>query len=165
MAVSIESIPFTVMPTESSDPFDLGRFVDAQEGVYETVLRELEDGQKRSHWMWFIFPQIAGLSLSSMAQRYAITSRREAKAYLEHPVLGPRLNACCSALLQVEGRSAEEIMGYPDFLKLKSSMTLFAAVSDGASLFSDVLKKYFSDQHDLRTIELLRGSEDQRPRN
>ena len=153
------------MATESSDPFDLSRFVDAQEGVYETALRELEDGQKRSHWMWFIFPQTAGLGLSSMAQRYAITSRRESKAYLEHPVLGPRLNACCSALLQVEGRSAEEIMGYPDFLKLKSSMTLFAAVSDGASLFSDVLKKYFSDQPDLRTIELLRGSEDQRPRN
>jgi uncharacterized protein (DUF1810 family) len=153
------------VPTESSDPFDLSRFVDAQEGVYETVLRELEDGQKRSHWMWFIFPQTAGLGLSSMAQRYAITSRREAKAYLEHPVLGPRLNACCSALLQVEGRSAEEIMGYPDFLKLKSSMTLFATVSDGASLFSDVLKKYFSDQPDLRTIELLRGSEEQRPRN
>ena len=153
------------MATESSDPFDLSRFVDAQEGVYETALRELEDGQKRSHWMWFIFPQTAGLGLSSMAQRYAITSRRESKAYLEHPVLGPRLNACCSALLQVEGRSAEEIMGYPDFLKLKSSMTLFAAVSDGASLFSNVLKKYFSDQPDLRTIELLRGSEDQRPRN
>jgi uncharacterized protein (DUF1810 family) len=149
------------VPTESSDPFNLSRFLEAQEGVYETALRELENGQKRSHWMWFIFPQAAGLGSSSMAQRYAIKSRQEAKAYLEHPILGARLKACCSALLQVKGRSAEDIMGYPDFLKLKSSMTLFAAVADGTSVFSDVLKRYFADQTDPRTIEWLRGQEKQ----
>ena len=144
------------MPDSLSDPFDLNRFVEAQKGVYETALSELVAGQKRSHWMWFIFPQVAGLGSSTMARKYAIRSREEAKAYLQHPVLGPRLNECTSALLRVENRSAEEIMGYPDFLKLKSSMTLFAEVSEPPSLFSDVLKNFFADQPDARTIALLR---------
>jgi uncharacterized protein (DUF1810 family) len=144
-----------VMPDNLSDPFELNRFVEAQADVYETAFRELEDGQKRSHWMWFIFPQVAGLGSSSMARRYAIRSREEAKAYLKHPILGPRLRECCSALLRVENRTAEAIMGYPDYLKLKSSMTLFAEASDPGSLFSEVLKNFFADQVDIRTIELL----------
>ena len=150
----------TTMSENISDPFDLNRFVEAQKDVYETALRELKAGQKRSHWMWFIFPQIAGLGSSSMARQYAIRSPEEAMAFLQHPMVGPRLKECTSALLRVENRSAEEIMGYPDFLKLKSSMTLFAEVSERPSLFSDVLKKYFSDQPDLQTIELLRHEEE-----
>ena len=147
------------MPDSVSDPFEPDRFVEAQKGVYETALGELQDGQKRSHWMWFIFPQMAGLGSSSMARQYAIRSREEAKAYLQHPVLGPRLNEGPSALLRVENRSAAEIMGFPDFMKLKSSMTLFAGVSEQPSLFSDVLKKFFDDQPDVRTIALLRREE------
>jgi uncharacterized protein (DUF1810 family) len=138
------------------DPFNLQRFVAAQRDVYEVALAELRRGQKESHWMWFIFPQIAGLGSSSTAIKYAINSKAEAQAYLEHPVLGPRLSECSKALLTVQGKSASEIMGYPDDLKLKSSMTLFAAVAKSPCEFRDVLAKFFGGQKDPRTIELLR---------
>jgi uncharacterized protein (DUF1810 family) len=138
------------------DGFELGRFLEAQEPVYAQVLRELRRGEKRSHWMWFIFPQIAGLGHSSTAQYYAIRSRAEAEAYLRHPVLGARLEECCRILLACEGRSAEEIFGFPDVLKLRSSMTLFAAVGPKGSVFHQVLTKYYDAKPDDRTEELLR---------
>ncbi len=150
------------MTDEGGDPYHLERFVSAQRGSYETALRELQNGQKRSHWMWFVFPQVAGLGSSAMADRYAIKSRAEAGAYLAHPALGARLNECANALLQLKGRTAEEIMGYPDDLKLRSSMTLFAAVSPPDSPFQKVLEIYFSGVPDNRTMAFLaaRGDTD-----
>ena len=136
------------------DPFDLQRFVDAQADVYADALAELRAGAKRSHWMWFFFPQIAGLGVSAMAQRYAIASRREAEAYLQHPLLGPRLIACTRAVLAVEGRSAHQIFGSPDDLKLRSSMTLFAAVAEGG-IFAEALRKYFGGRPDEATLKAL----------
>ena len=117
------------------DPYNLGRFLSAQSDDYEIALQELQRGSKESHWIWYIFPQVAGLGSSSMAQEYAIQSREEALAYLHHEILGTRLTTCANALLQVEGKSIEEIMGFPDDLKLKSSMTLFAAISPPDSIF------------------------------
>jgi uncharacterized protein (DUF1810 family) len=140
----------------ADDCFDLNRFVQAQEEVYPRALGEIKRGQKRSHWMWFIFPQIDGLGYSSTAKFYAIKSKEEAKAYLNHPVLGPRLVSCCEALLQCSGSSASEIFGYPDDMKLCSSMTLFASVSESNSVFVRVLKRYYEGQPDPRTLELLR---------
>ena len=137
------------------DPFDLQRFVDAQHGVYESALGEITQGQKRTHWMWFIFPQIDGLGSSPAARHYAIKSREEAEAYLRHPVLGPRLAACAEATLAVDGRSAREMFGSPDDLKLRSSATLFAAVAPGGSVFERVIEKYFNGQPDPKTLELL----------
>ncbi|MBV9128214.1 MAG: DUF1810 domain-containing protein, partial [Verrucomicrobia bacterium] len=134
------------------------RFVEAQRGVYDVALRELQAGRKRSHWMWFIFPQIAGLGRSAMAERYAIRSKAEAVDYLKHPVLGARLRECAAALLRVEGRTVEEIMGYPDDLKLKSSMTLFLEVSD-EDQFAAVLEKYFASEKDAQTLEILQAEE------
>jgi uncharacterized protein (DUF1810 family) len=139
-----------------ADPFDLNRFVEAQAGVYGRALEELRAGQKESHWMWFIFPQIDGLGSSSTARFYAIKSRQEAKAYLKHPVLGQRLIECSEALLQLKGKSASEIFGFPDDLKLRSSMTLFATVSEPDSVFSRVLGQYFGSQEDEKTLELLK---------
>ena len=138
------------------DPFDLNRFVEAQAGVYEQALAELKRSQKRSHWMWFIFPQIDGLGRSSTAQFYAIKSPDEAKAYLNHPVLGPRLIECSRVLLQSQGFSASDIFGFPDDLKLRSSMTLFASVSEPDSVFVRVLGQYFEGQPDAQTLELLK---------
>lgn len=138
------------------DPFDLQRFVDAQHGVYESALGEITQGQKRTHWMWFIFPQIDGLGSSPAARHYAIKSREEADAYLRHPVLGPRLAACAEAALAVDGRSAREMFGSPDDLKLRSSATLFAAIAPGGSVFERVIEKYFNGQPDPKTLELLR---------
>jgi uncharacterized protein (DUF1810 family) len=138
-----------------NDPFDLERFVTAQRGVYDDALQELREGEKRSHWIWFIFPQVAGLGSSPMAERYAIQSAREAQAYLAHPVLGLRLVECAQALLNVAGKSATEIMGWPDDLKLRSSMTLFARVSDSESPFHAVLDRYFSGESDGRTVDYL----------
>ena len=135
--------------------FDLQRFVDAQHGVYEKALAEISQGQKRTHWMWFIFPQIDGLGSSPAARHYAIKSREEAEAYLRHPVLGPRLAACAEATLAVDGRSAREMFGSPDDLKLRSSATLFAAVAPGGSVFERVIEKYFNGQPDPKTVELL----------
>lgn len=138
-----------------SDPFNLERFVTAQSNSYETALAELAGGQKRSHWMWYIFPQIAGLGHSAMAQRYAITGLDEARAYLAHPVLGPRLREICQQLLQLEGQTAHDIFGSPDDMKLRSSMTLFSAAEGGNSAFDKVLEKYYRGQQDSRTLGIL----------
>ena len=138
------------------DAFNLRRFLDAQESVYSTVLAELRGGQKRSHWMWYIFPQIAGLGYSSTSQYYAIKSEEEARQYLKHPVLGARLLECAETVLDVDGRSASEIFGPPDDLKLRSSMTLFAQVSDPDSLFARVIDKYFHGKRDDKTLTLLK---------
>ena len=132
----------------------LDRFVEAQDGVYDDALAELSAGRKRTHWMWFVFPQIAGLGSSPTAQRYAIRSLDEARAYLAHPVLGPRLRACAEALLAVQGRSAREIFGSPDDLKLRSSMTLFARAADDPAPFQAVLDRYY-DGPDRLTLQLL----------
>jgi uncharacterized protein (DUF1810 family) len=140
---------------DHDDPHNLERFVSAQRGSYDTALTELRSGKKRSHWMWFVFPQVAGLGSSAMADRYAIRSRREAEDYLAHPVLGLRLVDCANALLQLNGITAEEIMGYPDDLKLRSSMTLFAAVSPPDSPFQKVLEMFFSGVPDNRTTAYL----------
>jgi uncharacterized protein (DUF1810 family) len=131
---------------------NLSRFLDAQAPVYENALDELRRGHKETHWMWFIFPQIAGLGHSAMAQRYAIRDSAEARAYLAHPVLGPRLHECCRALLAVEDRTAREIMGQPDDIKLRSSMTLFALAADD-DVFSQVLERYFEGHRDPLTVE------------
>jgi uncharacterized protein (DUF1810 family) len=133
---------------------DLDRFASAQAGVYADALAELKAGRKRTHWMWFIFPQIAGLGFSPAAQRYAIASLDEARAYLAHPVLGPRLRECAQTLLAVDGMSAREILGYPDDLKLRSSMTLFARAADDPDVFEAVLDRYY-DGPDPRTLERL----------
>jgi uncharacterized protein (DUF1810 family) len=137
---------------EAEDPFDLSRFVFAQESVFDTALRELQRGQKTSHWMWFIFPQLEGLGRSSMAKKYAIRGLDEARAYLRHPVLGPRLLECCRAILSVEGKSASEIMGDPDDMKLKSSMTLFSLVEGAPAEFREVLLKFYGGEQDEQTV-------------
>jgi len=143
--------------------YNLERFVEAQAGVYEQACAELRAGQKRSHWMWFVFPQIRGLGRSEMAMRYAISGREEARAYLDHPVLGPRLQECVGIVVELEGRTVEEIFGYPDDLKFHSSMTLFSeaaalfAEKEGpsADVFHKALKKYFGGKTDRRTLELI----------
>ena len=127
-----------------NDPYDLSRFVRAQQDDYERALSEITSGQKRTHWMWYIFPQLDGLAFSPTAKRYAIKSVEEARAYLEHPVLGPRLLNCAEAVVGVEGRSAAEIFGSPDDLKLKSCATLFASVAPPGSVFDRLLEKYLS---------------------
>ncbi len=135
--------------------FDLMRFVDAQAPVYARVIGELRDGKKLSHWMWYIFPQVAGLGFSIMSQRFAIGSRAEATAYLEHPLLGLRLIECTEAMLSHTDRSAHAILGSPDDMKFKSSMTLFEAVSKKGSPFSRALSQFFDDERDEKTIALL----------
>jgi uncharacterized protein (DUF1810 family) len=142
-------------PGNQDDPFDLARFTSAQETVYARALPEIQSGDKRSHWMWFIFPQIDGLGFSSTAKHYAIKSPDEARQYLAHSVLGPRLLECTAAVLAVEGRSAYEIFGSPDDLKLKSCMTLFEAIAGQDSLFSRVLDKYYQGNRDRRSQEIL----------
>ena len=144
----------------TTDPYRLERFVEAQSGgVHEQALAELRAGSKTSHWMWFVFPQVAGLGSSSMAQAYAIGSLAEARAYLDHPVLGPRLVECARAVLGHPDRTAREIMGSPDHVKLRSSMTLFAlAARDGdadQSVFADVLDTFFDGERDPRTVAFL----------
>jgi uncharacterized protein (DUF1810 family) len=140
------------------DQYGLERFVRAQDGVYEQVCAELRSGRKRTHWMWFIFPQIKGLGSSEMAVRFAISSIEEAKAYLEHPVLGDRLRECARIVVGLEGRTAEEIFGYPDELKFHSSMTLFAKaaeISEEDLVFSQALDKYFEGREDAGTVQRL----------
>ncbi|MFZ0720202.1 MAG: DUF1810 domain-containing protein [Xanthobacteraceae bacterium] len=137
------------------DPFDLNRFVDAQASVYQRVLTELRGGRKASHWMWFIFPQIKGLGSSPMAKKYAIASRAEAQAYLEHPVLGSRLRECARLVTAVPDRSVEGILGYPDNLKFRSSMTLFAAVAADNKDFTAALDKFYGGKADPATLERL----------
>ena len=134
---------------------DLARFHDAQDGVYDRALAELRAGSKRSHWMWFVFPQIAGLGLSETARRYAIRDLAEARAYLADPVLGARLRECAEALNTVEGRSAAQIMGHPDDLKLRSSMTLFAAAADDPAPFRAVLERYYGGEEDPATLDRI----------
>src|SRR4030095_1749281 len=129
-----------------TEPFDLNRFVEAQRGVYTRVLSELRTGEKRSHWMWFVFPQIQGLGHSVMAQRYAIGSLPEAKAYLAHSLLGPRLQECTELVCAVTGRTAYEVFGSPDDLKFRSCMTLFGKVTELPNAFDKALKKYFSGE-------------------
>jgi len=138
-----------------SDPFDLQRFVDAQASVYPRVVAELRAGRKQSHWMWFIFPQIEGLGFSAMAQKYAIRSRAEAVAYLAHPVLGKRLRESAQLVNSASETSITAIMGSPDDMKLKSSMTLFARVTDDNAAFVAVLDRYYNGQEDLATIARL----------
>jgi uncharacterized protein (DUF1810 family) len=136
-------------------PYDLQRFVEAQNPVIAQVKQELGSGEKRSHWMWFIFPQVAGLGSSRKAQRYAISSREEAEAYLEHPILGPRLRECTELVNDIDGRSAHEVFGSPDDLKFRSSMTLFEAVADDASPFRTGLEQYYDGERDEKTLEFL----------
>ncbi len=138
------------------DPYDLKRFVDAQRGTYEQACAELRRGRKTGHWIWFIFPQIAGLGMSAMSQRYAIGSLAEAKAYLGHSILGPRLREISEIALGIEGRTTDEIFGWPDDMKLRSSMTLFAAASGDERVFVGVLEKYFGGERDKKTLELLK---------
>jgi uncharacterized protein (DUF1810 family) len=137
----------------------LDRFLSAQQRVYDEALAEIRAGRKRSHWMWFIFPQCAGLGSSAMSQRYAIGGRDEAAAYLAHPVLGARLRESAQAVLEVSGRTAPEIFGSIDAMKLRSSATLFAAVSPNGSVFHRIIDTYFQGRPDDRTLELIRESE------
>lgn len=137
-----------------NDPFDLNRFISAQDQVYDRVLAELRNGSKRSHWIWYIFPQLDGLAHSTTSKYYAIKSRTEAIAYLNHPVLGARLKECAEAVLAIEGKTVSEIFGYPDDRKLKSSMTLFSNVTTD-SVFIHVLDKYFQGEQDEKTLQLL----------
>lgn len=135
---------------------DLQRFVTAQEPIFETALAELRAGRKRTHWMWFVFPQLRGLGLSPTAERYGLASLAEARAYLAHPVLGPRLAACTAAILEIEGQSAHAIFGSPDDMKLRSSLTLFGLASDsGDTLFQRGLQRYFDGKPDQRTLDLI----------
>jgi uncharacterized protein (DUF1810 family) len=136
----------------NDDTYDLQRFVNAQAPVIEEVCAELRAGRKRSHWMWFVFPQIAGLGNSSMAQRYAISGRAEAAAYLQHPVLGPRLRECTRLLNEVQGRDIEDILGGIDAMKFRSSMTLFAQAADDNQVFMDALEKYYGGRLDELTL-------------
>lgn len=137
------------------DAFDLDRFVQAQDPVLAQVRRELGEGRKRTHWMWFVFPQLEGLGRSAAARRYAIGSLAEARAYLQHPVLGPRLVECVELVNKVEGRSVHEIFGGPDDLKFHSSMTLFASARPGASVFREALDKHFGGAPDPLTADRL----------
>jgi uncharacterized protein (DUF1810 family) len=140
-----------------TEAFDLQRFLDAQAPVYPRVIAELRQGRKRSHWMWFIFPQLSGLGHSAMAQRFAVASAEEAKAYLAHPTLGPRLRQCTALVNAIEGRTIGEILGSPDDLKFCSSMTLFGAVSRDPD-FLQALAKYYGGLQDQRTLDLLASS-------
>jgi uncharacterized protein (DUF1810 family) len=142
-------------PTSANDPYNLNRFLQAQENDYAQALSEIKNGQKRTHWMWYVFPQIDGLAFSSTSKYYSIKSVEEAKAYLDHPLLGPRLRECAEAAVGVEGRSARQIFGSPDDLKLRSSATLFASVSPSNSVFERLLEKYYEGERDDNTVRLL----------
>jgi uncharacterized protein (DUF1810 family) len=143
------------MTDSASDPFDLNRFVDAQARVYRDVVEELRAGRKRSHWMWFVFPQLRGLGSSPTAVHYGISSLEEARAYLAHEVLGPRLRECTGLVTGVQGRSAADIFGSPDDLKLRSSMTLFAHATDDNQAFVALLDKYYGGRRDELTLTRL----------
>jgi uncharacterized protein (DUF1810 family) len=141
--------------SDGNDLFDLERFLIAQKSIYRKVLSELNNGQKESHWMWFIFPQFDGLGFSYTAKRYAIKTLEEAQHYLDYPILGARLKECTETVLGVDDRSILRILGHPDDLKFKSSMTLFSLVSAQDSVFDRALEKYFDGEHDRKTLELL----------
>ena len=138
-----------------TDTYNLQRFLDAQRPVFEEVRSELREGRKTSHWMWFIFPQMEGLGRSELARKYAISSRAEAEAYLMHPILGARLRECTRLVNLVEGRSIEQIFGYPDDMKFRSSMTLFSHATSDNQVFKDALQKYFGGESDPLTLERL----------
>jgi uncharacterized protein (DUF1810 family) len=140
---------------DRSDPYDLNRFISAQEGIYDRILDELRGGLKRTHWMWYVFPQIDGLGHSPTTRYYAIKSSEEARRYLAHPVLGARLVESAEAVLAVQGRSVSDIFGYPDDVKLQSSMTLFALATEPGSVFERVLDKYFQGKRDARTLQIV----------
>lgn len=140
----------------SGDPYNLRRFIDAQEKVVEYVRKELRQGRKQTHWMWFIFPQIQGLGSSPMAQEFAISSLQEAKAYLENPILGLRLVECTRLVNAIEGRSISDIFGYPDDLKFRSCMTLFAQAAPNEDAFQQALSKYSKGEQDSATLTVLR---------
>jgi uncharacterized protein (DUF1810 family) len=137
------------------DPFDLARFVAAQDGVYDTALAELQAGRKRTHWMWFVLPQLRGLGSSPTAERYGLSGVDEARAYLAHPVLGPRYRACVDAVNGLQGRTAHEVFGSPDDLKFRSSLTLFLAAAPGESAFRKALDAFYGGEPDPRTLERL----------
>ncbi len=140
-----------------TDTHQLTRFVDAQKQVYDSVVQELQNGRKRGHWMWYVFPQIAGLGVSPTSQRYAIRSAEESRAYYAHPVLGSRLRECTQLVMNVRSRSSEDIFGPIDNLKFRSSMTLFDSVTDDG-LFRDALSKYFGGEPDQRTLSILNAA-------
>ena len=140
------------------DLYDFQRFVEAQDPVYHQVCAELRHGRKRSHWMWFVFPQIQGLGSSAMAQRFALSSLAEAQAYLRHPILGPRLRESTELVNLVSDRSIEEIFGYPDDLKFRSSVTLFSRATNDNEVFLEALRKYFAGEADPRTLALLQAA-------
>ena len=142
--------------TENSSDLNLNRFVAAQEKLYETVIAELKNGNKQTHWMWFIFPQIDGLGNSTYAKLYAIKSIEEAKAYLNHPLLGARLLECSQILLTIKNKSANDILGFPDYVKLQSCMTLFSLIFPLEKIFTEVLAKYYDSKKDNKTIEILK---------
>lgn len=139
----------------NDDPFDLNRFLHAQEGDYERALSEIRSGCKRTHWMWYVFPQIHGLAFSAVSKRYSIKSIEEARAYLQHPLLGARLLECAEAVVGIEGRSIAEVFGSPDDLKLRSSATLFASISPSGSVFDRIIEQHYHGVPDARTLQLL----------
>lgn len=146
------------LSSKDADPFDLQRFVDAQDRVYPTVLDELRGGRKRSHWIWFVFPQLRGLGRSQTALHYGISSLEEAQAYLAHHTLGPRLRECTRLVAAIDGSSADDVFGWPDNLKVRSSMTLFARATDDPDVQADfqaVLDKFYNGEDDPATVELL----------
>src|SRR5262249_7688073 len=145
-------------PRGANDPYDLDRFLRAQEGDFERALGEIRSGRKRSHWMWYVFPQFAGLGFSPTSQHYSIKSVEEARAYLNHPVLGVRLRECTEAALGIAGRSATDVFGSPDDSKLRSCATLFASVSPPGSVFEQLLDKYYGGLRDEKTIRLLEAA-------
>jgi uncharacterized protein (DUF1810 family) len=140
---------------KKKDPYDLERFVEVQARWIDEVQKELREGRKQSHWMWFIFPQLKGLGNSAMSNFYGIRSRKEVEAYLAHPILGPRLRSCTSLVMQVEGRSIDQIFADPDDMKFRSSMTLFATAESESELFKNALNKYFAGQPDKKTLRAL----------
>ena len=137
------------------DPFNLNRFIKAQDPVYARVSSELRTGRKTSHWMWFVFPQVKGLGFSPMAMKFAITSLDEARAYLDHPVLGPRLVECTRLVCEVKGKTIHEIFGSPDDMKFRSCMTLFSRAADGPGVFGEALKRFFDGEPDTLTLERI----------
>ncbi len=139
----------------AADSFRLERFLEAQRGVYSQVCRELEAGRKTSHWIWFIFPQLQGLGNSATSRRYAISGREEAVAYAAHPVLGARLTECASLVCELEDQTIDQILGYPDDVKFRSSMTLFAHIAPENPVFREALEKYFAGRADQTTLDLL----------
>lgn len=152
------------IPVRETGP-DLSRFIEAQRDHYAPALAEIRAGRKCTHWMWYIFPQIAGLGSSVMSRRYAIQDRAEAEAYLNHPLLGARLRECVEAVLAVEGRSAHDIFGAPDNIKLRSCATLFASVSPDESVFHRLLDAYFQGEPDRETLRRLDSMEEAEPRD